>query len=68
MDEGGHTWPPIIPRQQGVGVKEPPMAGSKGRVDRGNKVTVGVRGNVETVFKIKARIRKVPISKRGARE
>ena len=30
VDEGGHTWPPIILRQQGVGVKESPMAGSEG--------------------------------------
>ena len=67
-DEGGHTQPPIIPRQQGIGAKESPMAGSEGQVDRGNKVMAGVGRDVKTVFKVKARTRNVPISQRGARE
>ena len=30
VNKGGHTQPPIVTRQQGVGAKEPPVAGSKG--------------------------------------
>ena len=41
------------------------MARGKGRVNRSNKVTVSIRRNVEMVFKVKTRIGKVPISKRG---
>ena len=29
-DEGGHTWPPIIPRQLGIHAKEPTMTGGEG--------------------------------------
>ena len=30
VDEGRHTWPPVVPRQQGICTEEPPMARSKG--------------------------------------
>ena len=30
VDKGGHTWPPIVPRQQGIGAKESPVARSEG--------------------------------------
>ena len=67
-DKGGHTWPPIVPRQQGIGVEESSMAGGEGRVDRGDQIMAGMGRDVKVILKVKARSRKAPIGKRGARE
>ena len=30
MNKGGHTWPPIVPRQERIGAKEPPVTRGEG--------------------------------------
>ena len=44
------------------------MARGKGRVDGGDQIVAGSRRDVEMILKVKARSRKAPIGKRGARE
>ena len=50
-DKGGHTQPPIVPRQLGIHAKEPAVTGCKGRVDRGNKVVAGTGRDVKMILK-----------------
>ena len=62
-DKRGHTWPPIVMAQQGVSAKESSMAQGERGMDQGDKIMMSIRGNVKVVFKIKMRIRKMPIGK-----
>ena len=49
-------------------MKEPAVAGGKGQVDGDSKVMVGTGRDVKMIFKVKARIGKAPIGKRGVRK
>ena len=44
------------------------MTGGEGQVDGGNEVLVSSGRDIKMIFKVKARIGKMPIGKRGARK
>ena len=59
MDERGHTRPPVVLCQEGIGSKESPMSRSERRVNRRDKVVTYIRRNIKTTFKIESGIRKI---------
>ena len=64
----GHTGPPVVPGEEGVCMKEPPMSRGERRMNRRNKIVACVRGNIKTIFKIKSRTREMPVSQQRARK
>ena len=53
VNKQGHTGPPIVPGEEGIGMEESSVSGGERRMNQGNKILIGIRGNIKMVFKIK---------------
>ena len=51
-NEGRHTRPPVVPREERVRSKEATVAGSRRGVNRGDKVKASSSRDIKTVFKV----------------
>ena len=67
-NEGRHTRPPVVPGEEGVSTKEATVAGSRRRVDRGDKVKASSSRDIKTVLKVEQGIGETPVRKRRTRK
>ena len=68
FDEGSKSWPPVVPLEDGLGVKDAHMAQEGRRMYGMQEWRSGGWGNKHATFKIQMTIVIVPVKEGGVRE